>query len=373
MPSPFTPANPPPMPAFPNTYIKEAKGDSGPELKVSKYPDTFAESFTPDERILSKMQEYKPGDAGTESTIYSRLDPEGYDSLKGSVFINNVSYSGADIKVLIQTYDTDDSGTQKKIDDLLLLIEKTTKRIDKLRVDYNVIYMKYWATGEEIKIATPEEKRLRTRGNALKSEGKNLEAQLKTMNDDLKRLMKGVIKFPTQVLATCQTLSLSTFRDKQAVRACGSVYPKGFCRGPREIAGSLVFTVFDESVLYEFLRTHASDFDANTYTSAMMDQMPPVDILLSFANEYGQVSRMTIYGVEFVSDGQVMSIENILTENTVNFVARDMDPMRSVGSYVKNDEGSASLSRDWMGKKASDVLLEDEGYKRFKERRNPFL
>jgi hypothetical protein len=185
----------------------------------------------------------------------------------------------------------------------------------------------------------------------------------------------------TLALATCQTISISTFRDKKDVRACGSVYPKGFTRGARQIAGSLVFTVFDQNVLWSILDAHPSDFDAySSASTALMDQLPPVDILISFANEYGSLSRMTIYGVEFVSEGQVMSIEDLLTESTVAYVARDLDPMRAVGSRVKMDKGSAYLSAE-LGKKASDLLDEsdykkyqkDSPYDRFLARRNSFL
>jgi hypothetical protein len=142
----------------------------------------------------------------------------------------------------------------------------------------------------------------------------------------------------------------------------------------------MIFTVFHEHVLYEFLEAHASDFDASTYTSALIDQLPPVDILLSFANEYGQVSRMTIRGVEFGAEGQTMSIEDIMTENVVNYVARDVDPMRAV-SKRKLDEHSI-MTAQVQPMRASDLLLEEDyqglkdaldPFKRFRRRRNPFL
>jgi hypothetical protein len=125
---------------------------------------------------------------------------------------------------------------------------------------------------------------------------------------------------------------------------------------------------------------YPSDFDGVRYTSALLDQLPPVDIIVSFANEYGSVSRMTLYGVEFVNEGQIMSIEDILTENTVSYVARDYDPMRSV-SKRKLDENSR-LMQQIQPKRASDLLLEEDykeitkgldPYTRQKSRREPFI
>ena len=73
-----------------------------------------------------------------------------------------------------------------------------------------------------------------------------------------------------------------------------------------------------------------SKLDTNLST-LIPDQLPPIDLTIVFANEYGSISRMGIYGVEFVNSGMVMSIEDLLTEETVNFVARDIDIMTSVG------------------------------------------
>jgi hypothetical protein len=48
------------------------------------------------------------------------------------------------------------------------------------------------------------------------------------------------------------------------------------------------------------------------------------------ANEYGAVSRMALYGVEFLNTGYTFSIEDLLLEEIVQFVARDIDPLNSI-------------------------------------------
>ncbi len=144
----------------------------------------------------------------------------------------------------------------------------------------------------------------------------------------------------TKTLAELQTISISTDRDKRPVRAFGQVSVRGFCRGPRMVAGSMIFTVFDRHVLWEILG--ASNYDADdAFRPALMDQLPPIDITISFANEYGSLSRMSLYGVEFVSEGRTMSIENLLLEDVVQYVARDIDIM----TPVTDDEGNQMSNR----------------------------
>lgn len=143
----------------------------------------------------------------------------------------------------------------------------------------------------------------------------------------------------TLTLGTLQTISVQSHREKVGVRALGKSYVKGYTRGPRTIGGSMIFTVFDEHALKRLLRSITStSYYGDTYSigenysSYLPDQLPPIDLSIVFANEYGSFSRMTIYGVEFVNDGVTMSIEDLLTEQVCNFVARDVDVMTSLGN-----------------------------------------
>lgn len=141
----------------------------------------------------------------------------------------------------------------------------------------------------------------------------------------------------TVVLGTLQTISIQTHREKFGVRALGRSYVKGYTRGPRTIAGSMIFTVFNEHALSQLIKSIGnaafigeSPLDTNTST-LIPDQLPPIDITMIYANEHGSISRQSIYGIEFVNDGQTMSIEDLMTEEVMNFVARDVDIMTSVG------------------------------------------
>lgn len=282
----------------------------------------------------------------------------------GSVFINGQSsYSGADIKVVVHIYDNGKAAKDRK--------EQLQQKSKELNAELNSKQRNMSQLSDDLNaddaVFTPDDV---NRLNSLNQQTVVLSNTLLALDDEIERLGDLEPRISTKVLAELQTISVSTHRDKYPIRALGSVYPKSFVRGSRSIAGSMIFTVFDKNVLEEFLQAHPSDFDAhNTTTSAVLDQIPPFDITIAFANELGQVSRMAIYGVEFINEGQTMSIEDIFLENVVQYVARDIDPMRVV-SRRKIDEGMR-LTEQIKPLSASALLTEDD-YRDFKNKLSPF-
>lgn len=96
----------------------------------------------------------------------------------------------------------------------------------------------------------------------------------------------------------------------------------------RSIAGSIVFALFDKSPLYDIVKELNYIRNPNDRKSSPMpDQLPPIDFILLFQNEYGHKSIMRLYGVEFMQEGQVHSIQDLYSENTMQYVARDMDQL----------------------------------------------
>jgi len=86
-------------------------------------------------------------------------------------------------------------------------------------------------------------------------------------------------------------------------------------------------------------------------SSVLPDQLLPVDLTFLFQNEYGSISRMALYGVEFLNHGKTLSIEDLLIEEVIQFVALDMDPMANIKDLAYRDgkKGSRDL-------KASDIF-----------------
>ena len=137
-------------------------------------------------------------------------------------------------------------------------------------------------------------------------------------------------------LGTVQTISCQSHRPKAAVRSIGRSYVKGYTRGPRTIAGSMVFTVLNNHGLKELTDKMDKKQNKTNMPSILADQLLPIDLTFLFRNEYGSISRMALYAVEFLNSGQTMSIEDLLLEEVVQFVARDMDPMADISHQTEN-------------------------------------
>lgn len=136
-------------------------------------------------------------------------------------------------------------------------------------------------------------------------------------------------------------ISYSVFREKVPVRALGRVSMKGYTRGMRTITGIMAFTVFDESIVYNCMK----EIKEQGYRM-LMDEMPLFDVTISMANEFGAQSKMSFYGVSTYTEGMVMSIDDILTQNVYEFYALDIDPMHRTNEEKPLSYGSTTtLSR----------------------------
>ncbi|AOQ24712.1 hypothetical protein MTAT_20570 [Moorella thermoacetica] len=139
---------------------------------------------------------------------------------------------------------------------------------------------------------------------------------------DVPVLRGGTLSFEHYVFGELQTISYSLYRPKRPVRAMGFVNPKGFAYGPRTLAGSLIFTTFDRYIVYRALE----QYNAAGYRY-LADEMPPFHVTITMANEYGQQAAIRIYGVTITDEGQTMSIQDIYTEQTMRYLARDIEPL----------------------------------------------
>lgn len=171
------------------------------------------------------------------------------------------------------------------------------------------------------------------------------------------------------VLGTLQTISVSTSMNRMPIRAIGNINAKDYVMGQRTIAGSLVFAVFDKHFMYEAIEEIGGLSTAGNHFLA--DELPPFDITISFANEYGRTAKMAIYGVRLINEGQVMSINDVFTENTYQYVATDID---YINSYETNTSGDMPEEPLASSKKNEHVTVTntvsvDDGKKPEKEQR----
>lgn len=175
-----------------------------------------------------------------------------------------------------------------------------------------------------------------------------------------------VASFAGQPVGALSGITWSVTREKAPIFTMGSANPRSFARGKRGIAGSMMFTVFDRPGLYAMMdKVYRTDPNAARYytrssnvlpgtdasnrhrgivphleqsvdvRSALpyySDQIPPFDVTITFANEYGQSAVRSIYGVELLNEGSGASMEDIVIEETMTFIARDIGPMYATGS-----------------------------------------
>ena len=138
-------------------------------------------------------------------------------------------------------------------------------------------------------------------------------------------------------LGKLQTLSYSIYQQKQPVRCLGNMNAKDYVYGQRTIAGSLVFAVFNRHWLVDIYDQLINKGMMKNW-HYIADEIPPFDITISFANEYGYDSKMALYGVRLMTEGQVMSINDIYIENTYQFVATDIEYLDSLNAWQRTDK-----------------------------------
>jgi hypothetical protein len=138
------------------------------------------------------------------------------------------------------------------------------------------------------------------------------------------------------VMGSLATVSYSVFQQKFPINAIGNVNAKDYVMGPRTIAGSLVFIVFNQHWAQDLLKQFSEAMGWPKSKKVLIDEIAPIHLTISMCNEYGFRSRLAIYNVRLFSEGQVMSINDMYTENTFQYVALNIDYLTDV--YGENED-----------------------------------
>lgn len=201
-----------------------------------------------------------------------------------------------------------------------------------------------------------------------------------------------IVNFNERVIGELQQITYAVAREKAPVYVLGSPDPRSFSRGKRGVSGSLIFAVFDRDALYEELGkvsayrdgwygftaagnlveadrtqkdfgqlltlagwdeagnqapttarvlggeriTVPQGFAPIEYKNILYaDQLPPFDICMTFANEYGQSAWQKIYDAEILNEGSGVSVDSIVMERQLTFVAKRLSPIMQ-GAYTGN-------------------------------------
>jgi hypothetical protein len=153
-------------------------------------------------------------------------------------------------------------------------------------------------------------------------------------------------RFSKQLLE-CTTMTVSVHREKAPARAAGYVNPKGFARGKRTIAGTIILTQFTAEVLMRFLQGVLIGSEASKDSQyAKVDQIPPFNMTMFFSNELGYASYRRLLGVEMVTDGVVYSTNDLMTEQTISYMASDFTPLLPLTATSLWHPGTQDRRRD---------------------------
>jgi hypothetical protein len=178
-------------------------------------------------------------------------------------------------------------------------------------------------------------------------------------------------------LESVHTLSVSVHEAKGQARALGHRGIRGLSRGVRTIAGSLIMTVINDHPLRALHDQYNEAFIAGgyreptpgwsldrhrigvgtlfnnySYNNRLSTLLPPFNVALQFVSEGGPPFRdynsdpalssiaehaegagAMIVGMEFLDEGHVTSVQDIVTEITFSFIAHDYKPL----SYFSAD------------------------------------
>ncbi len=131
-------------------------------------------------------------------------------------------------------------------------------------------------------------------------------------------------------LGELQTISYSIHRENTPVRVIGRTNVAGFVRGPRTIAGSMIFTSFSSYAFYRLAQYKQLVYQFGPNRQPMFplaDMLPPFDLILTFSNEYGRFARMKISGMVIVDEGGTYSVEDVISEQTFTWMASGIQPL----------------------------------------------
>jgi hypothetical protein len=208
--------------------------------------------------------------------------------------------------------------------------------------------------------------------------------------------------FGSTIIGELQAISYSISREKAPLYTMGSADPRSYSRGKRGIAGTLIFLMFDRhAFLGHFGEISNSDIsaeykpfldpdevslsdsglDAATLASTLgtvpiagsegtpdtdvgsesisslaqaqeaffSDQVLPFDVTLAAANEYGALAIMRIYGCEILNEGYGVSIDDIVSEQQMSYVARTLSPWRAINRISEGQSTSGTAAPNITG------------------------
>lgn len=145
-------------------------------------------------------------------------------------------------------------------------------------------------------------------------------------------------------LKSVATVSVSVYDAKAPVRALGHKNVLGYTGSIRTVAGSIVFVVVEEHPLNDLMRLNHSRYHLDNVDKQVsyvpkhkvggtypIGSISPFTLMLLYHNEIGNGAGLEIDNIEFVSEGIVTSVNDMVTEVVVQFVATGFRQLKGTG------------------------------------------
>ena len=164
-------------------------------------------------------------------------------------------------------------------------------------------------------------------------------------------------------LSQMATISISIHEAKSPVRRLGERAAHGYTRGIRTIAGTMVFLIIedhplrmlaakDPANLYPELIGWSRDLETKgigsgygeiRFDNKISTLISPLNIMLRYqtelaaGNDKSAGGSMMLEGVEFVNEGIVTSVNDMVTEVVCQFVAQDIRPFTDLNTMTSDE------------------------------------
>lgn len=171
-------------------------------------------------------------------------------------------------------------------------------------------------------------------------------------------------------LKSLATISLSVHEAKSPVRRLGNRGVSGFTESIRTIAGSMVFTIIEDHPLKDLLNMNYEDegmpasIDETARSIYSATSLEPINILLKYKTEVDSAkdagTSIEIMGLRFVNEGEVTSVNDMVTEMIVQFIAEDVkifDMERNEKLFSEPSDGKTESAKKKREEEAGATTL----------------
>ena len=144
------------------------------------------------------------------------------------------------------------------------------------------------------------------------------------------------------IMGTIDTVTYSMHRDKKQVRPCGNTRPRGIGRGPRTIAGTMIFKIFGGLEIGDIL-----GYLKSKYRHLLADELPKFSVIIlipptSPGGEFHHNPGTTDIGMnvislvdcEIVDQALSISVDDQVVEQQISYIARDIIDLSHINELM---------------------------------------